>query len=73
MINGAQGQKRIFSKYDLVMDYEGTIIQAHALLDNVQHIATNYAVKQTLHNGLSRIRTSDFRRVKTRCTLGLKL
>jgi len=51
------------------MDYEGTIIQAHKLLDNVQHIATDYAVTPTLHNGLGRIQTGDLRRVKAPCTL----
>jgi len=47
------------------MDYEGTIIQAHKLLDNVQHIATDYAVKPTLHNGLGRIQTGGLRRVNS--------
>ena len=42
----------VFGKYEKVMDYEGNVIRADKLLDDVQHIATDYAVKQILHDGL---------------------
>ncbi len=41
----------IFGKYEKVMDYEGNIIRADKLLEDVRTIATEYAVKQILHNG----------------------
>jgi adenine-specific DNA methylase len=41
----------VFGKYQKVIDYEGNIIRADTLLDDVQHIATDYAVKQILHDG----------------------
>ncbi len=41
----------VFGKYEKVMDYEGNIIRADKLLEVVRTIATEYAVKQILHNG----------------------
>ena len=41
----------IFGKYKKVIDYEGNIVRADKLLDDIQHFATDYAVKQILHNG----------------------
>ena len=41
----------VFGRYESVMDYEGTIIRADRLLDDVREIATDYAVRQILHNG----------------------
>jgi len=35
------------------MDYEGNIIRADRLLEDVQNIATDYAVRQILHNGFA--------------------
>ncbi|MGC9030821.1 MAG: DUF1156 domain-containing protein, partial [Desulfomonilaceae bacterium] len=43
----------VFGKYEQVMDYEGNIVRADRLLDDVQEIATNYAVRQILHNGFA--------------------
>ena len=43
----------VFGKYEKVMDYEGTIIRADRLLEDVRRIATDYAVRQILHNGFS--------------------
>lgn len=43
----------VFGKYEKVMDYEGTIIRADRLLEDVCRIATDYAVRQILHNGFS--------------------
>ena len=43
----------VFGKYEKVMDYEGNIVRADRLLDDVQEIATDYAVKQILHNGFA--------------------
>ncbi len=40
----------IFGKYEKVMDYEGNIVRANRLLEEVRVIATNYAVKQILHD-----------------------
>ena len=41
----------VFGKYEKVMDYEGNIIRADKLLEDVRIIATDYAVRQILHNG----------------------
>jgi putative DNA methylase len=43
----------VFGKYQKVMDYEGNIVRADRLLEEVRSIATNYAVKQILHNGFA--------------------
>lgn len=43
----------VFGKYEKVMDYEGNIIRADRLLEDVRNIATDYAVRQILHNGFS--------------------
>jgi len=43
----------VFGKYEKVMDYEGNIVRADRLLEEVRSIATNYAVKQILHNGFA--------------------
>ena len=43
----------IFGKYEKVMDFEGEVIRADRLLDDVREIATDYAVRQILHNGFA--------------------
>jgi len=43
----------VFGKYEKVMDYEGSIIRADRMLEDVRRIATDYAVRQILHNGFS--------------------
>ena len=43
----------VFGKYEKVMDLEGEIIRADRLLDDVREIATDYAVRQILHNGFA--------------------
>lgn len=43
----------VFGKYEKVIDFEGEIIRADRLLDDVREIATDYAVKQILHNGFA--------------------
>ncbi len=43
----------VFGKYEKVMDYEGNIIRANRLLMDVRKIATDYAVRQILHNGFA--------------------
>jgi adenine-specific DNA methylase len=43
----------IFGRYEKVMDYEGEIVRADRLLSDVRRIATDYAVRQILHNGFS--------------------
>jgi len=43
----------VFGKYEKVMDYEGNIIHADRILDDVRKIATDYAVHQILHNGFA--------------------
>lgn len=43
----------VFGKYEQVMDYEGNIVRADRLLDEVRTIATDYAVRQILHNGFA--------------------
>jgi len=43
----------VFGKYEKVMDYEGNIIRADRILDDVRKFATDYAVHQILHNGFA--------------------
>ena len=43
----------VFGKYEKVMDYEGNIVRADRLLDDVREIATDYAVRQILHDGFA--------------------
>ena len=43
----------VFGKYEQVMNYEGNIIRADRLLDDVREIATDYAVHQILQNGFA--------------------
>ena len=43
----------VFGKYEKVMDYEGNVIRADRLLEDVRKIATDFAVHQILHNGFA--------------------
>jgi adenine-specific DNA methylase len=43
----------VFGKYEQVMDYEGNIVRADRLLEDVRTIATDYAVRQILQNGFT--------------------
>ncbi len=43
----------VFGRYEKVMDYDGNIVRADRLLDDVEKIATDYAVRQILHNGFA--------------------
>lgn len=43
----------IFGKYEKVMDLQGNIIRADRLLEDVRNIATDYAIRQILHNGFA--------------------
>lgn len=43
----------IFGKYEQVLDYEGNVVRADRLLQEVRTIATDYAVHQILHNGFA--------------------
>ena len=43
----------VFGKYEKVIDFEGEVIRADRLLDDVREIATDYAVRQILHNGFA--------------------
>ncbi|MCD6553418.1 MAG: DUF1156 domain-containing protein [Anaerolineae bacterium] len=43
----------VFGRYEQVMDLEGNVIRADRLLDDVRTLATDYAVRQILHNGPS--------------------
>ena len=43
----------VFGKYEKVMDYEGNVVRADRLLDDVREIATDYAVRQILRNGFA--------------------
>jgi adenine-specific DNA methylase len=52
----------VFGKYEQVMDYEGNIVRADRLLVDVRKIATDYAVRQILHNGFAG-EISDFARL----------
>lgn len=43
----------IFGKYEQIIDYEGKVVRADRLLEEVRTIATDYAVRQILHNGFA--------------------
>ena len=43
----------VFGKYEKVIDFEGNIIRADRLLEDVRTISTDYAVRKILHNGFS--------------------
>ena len=43
----------VFGKYEKVIDFEGEVIRANRLLGDVREIATDYAVRQILHNGFA--------------------
>ncbi|MCB2218984.1 MAG: DUF1156 domain-containing protein [Bacteroidetes bacterium] len=43
----------VFGKYEKVMDYDGTIIRADKMLDDVREIVMDYTARQILHNGFS--------------------
>lgn len=43
----------VFGKYDQVIDFEGNVVRADRLLQEVRTIATDYAVRQILHNGFA--------------------
>jgi putative DNA methylase len=41
----------VFGKYEQVIDLEGNPIRGEALLDEVRTLATDFAVRQILHEG----------------------
>ena len=43
----------VFGKYEQVMDYEGNVVRADRLLEDVRTIATDYAVRQILQDGFT--------------------
>ncbi|MCX7635419.1 MAG: hypothetical protein N2Z74_06700, partial [Syntrophales bacterium] len=43
----------IFGKYEKVMDYQGEVVRADRLLEDVRKIVTDYAVRQILHDGVA--------------------
>ena len=43
----------VFGKYEQVMDYEGNVVRADRLLEDVRTIATDYAVRQILRDGFA--------------------
>lgn len=43
----------VFGKYEQILDYEGNVVRANRLLQEVRTIATDYAVRQILHNGFA--------------------
>lgn len=51
----------VFGKYEKVIDFEGAIVRADRLLEDVGKIATDYAVRKILHNGFA-VNVSDLTR-----------
>jgi len=43
----------VFGKYEKIMDYEGNLVRADRLLEEVRALATDFAVRQILHNGFA--------------------
>lgn len=52
-IAGIGSAIEVFGKYEHVMDYEGNVIRADRLLQDVRTIATDYAVRQILQDGFA--------------------
>lgn len=52
-IAGIGSAIEVFGKYEKVMDYEGNVIRADRLLQDVRKIVTDFAVRQILHNGFA--------------------
>jgi len=52
-IAGIGSAIEVFGKYEKVMDYEGNIVRADRLLQDVRKIVTDFAVHQILHNGFA--------------------
>ncbi len=52
-ISGIGSAIEVFGKYEKIIDYEGNIVRADRLLDDVREIVTNYSISQILHNGFS--------------------
>jgi len=44
----------VFGKYNKIIDYEGNQIKADRMLEDIREIATDFAIKQILHNGFSK-------------------
>jgi len=43
----------VFGQYEQVMDYEGHVVRANRLLEDVRTLATDYAVRQILRDGFA--------------------
>ncbi len=43
----------VFGKYEKIMDYEGNVIRADRLLEEVRGLVTDFAVRQILRNGIA--------------------
>jgi putative DNA methylase len=43
----------VFGKYARVIDYEGNVVRADRILEDIRKIVTDYAVRQVLHNGFA--------------------
>jgi len=43
----------VFGKYEKIIDDEGNVIRADRLLEDVRRVATDYAVRQVLHDGFA--------------------
>ncbi len=43
----------VFGKYEKIVDDEGNVVRAVGLLEDVRRVATDYAVKQVLHDGIA--------------------
>jgi len=43
----------VFGEYKKIIDYEGNVIRADKLLEDIRIISTDFAVKQILHNGFT--------------------
>ncbi|MEW5816182.1 MAG: DNA methylase, partial [Spirochaetota bacterium] len=43
----------VFGQYEKVIDFEGNVVRADRLLEDVRTISTDYAVRRILHNGFA--------------------
>jgi len=53
LIAGISSAIEVFGRYEKVIDYEGNIIRADRILDDVQKMVTDYAVRRILHDGFA--------------------
>lgn len=53
LIAGIGAGLEVFGRYRQVLDYEGNVVRADRILDDVRAVVADFAIRQILHNGLA--------------------